>query len=209
MESVVNYDNAFAAFQAAATAMAGDSKPLLKFQKGDWYVGQDNEEIPLGAAVAVDMFHAEWGWIRWSNNKPAERRMVLIASGQPIVPRDTLGYNDEGMWDRDDEGKPRDPWRKTVEIPTREVNGAKREFLMAGSGVGFEGGMKALLKAFGEQMRTNAGKIAIIELRADKYTHPKYGIVKVPSMPLVGWKTAAELEGTTNGNGKPKAATKF
>lgn len=204
---VANYDTAFAAFQAAATALSGDSKPILKFNKGDWYAGQDNTEIPLGTAVAIDMMSAEWGWIRWHDGKPAERRMAHVATGQPPVPRDSLGHADEALWEKDDEGKPRDPWRKSIEIPVREISGEKREFMLAGSGVGFEGACKALFKAFGEQMRANSGKVPVIELRSGKYQHSKWGIVKVPDMPIVSWKTLAELEG--NGNGKSKPATKF
>ena len=206
---VANYDTAFANFQAAASALSGDTKPILKFDKGDWYAGQDNEEVPIGTQLAVDMMSAEWGWVRWKDNKPAERRMTLIATGQSPPARDALGHSDEALWERDDKQNPRDPWQRTIEMPMREISGDKREFTVAGASKGFEGCCKALFKAFGEQMRANIGKVPIVELRSDKYTHRQYGIVKVPSLPLVGWKTLEELETVKSEPAATKKQTKF
>jgi hypothetical protein len=206
MDLVTVNETAIAAFGAAASALGGDSKPFIRFDKGDWYTGQDNQELPHGTKLAVDMMHAEWGWIRWKDQKPVDRRMVTIASGQPPAARDTLGGLDEALWDVDASGKRRDPWQRTIELPVREVSGDKRELLIAGSSKGFEGACKRLFKTFGEQMRLNGGKVPIVELRSDKYQHAQYGMVKVPDLPLVEWKTAAELESKAE---KPKAVTKF
>ena len=171
---------------AAAALSGGDQKPILKFIKGDWLVGQDNEELPLGTKLAADMMNAEWGWFRWKDQKPVDRRMVTVSSGQPVPSRDQLGHDDRQLWDIDANGKPRDPWQRTIEIPVREISGEKREFILSGSSKGFEGGCKALFKAFDKGRRANAGKTPVIELRSDKYSHPTYGIVKTPAMPLVG-----------------------
>lgn len=180
-------ENAFAAFQNAAAALSGDQKPILKFEKGDWYVGQDDEEIPNGTKLAANIMEAEWGWVRWKDGKPVERKMVLVASGAQPGSRDSLGHIDEALWDRDDQQRPRDPWQKMIEIPVRELSGEKREMIISGGSRGHEGACKALFKAFGEGMRANAGKVPVIQLSGDKYTHSKYGIVKVPAMPLVEW----------------------
>lgn len=180
-------ENTFAAFQNAAAALSGDQKPILKFDKGDWYAGQDNEEMPTGTKLAADMLHAEWGWVRWKDGKPVDRKMVLVASGAGPANRDDLGNLDEGLWDRDDQGKPRDPWQKMIEIPVREISGEMREMVLSGGSRGYEGACKALFKAFGEGMRTNMGKVPVISLSGDKYQHKQYGMVKVPALPIVEW----------------------
>ena len=190
-------ENALAAFQNASAALSGEQKLLLKFQKGDWYAGQDNEEIPIGTKLAANIMEAEWGWVRWHDNKPVERRMTLIASGTAPPPRDALGHDDEALWDRDDQGRPRDPWQRMIEIPVRELSGERREMILSGGSRGHEGACKALFKEFGDGMRSNLGKIPVIELRSDKYNHPKYGIVKTPAMPLVSWLDPAAPAATT------------
>lgn len=199
-------ENTLSAFQNAAAALSGEQKPILKFEKGDWYAGQEDEEIPIGTKLAANIMEAEWGWVRWHGGKPVERRMVLVASGQQPATRDALGHADEAMWDRDDQGRPRDPWQKMIEIPVREIEGERREMIISGGSRGHEGACKALFKAFGEQMRANLGKTPVIQLGGSKYTHSKYGIVKVPEMPLVDWfdPATAPAIAAPKTNGKAK-----
>jgi hypothetical protein len=183
-------DNAFNAFASAAAAMAGgDQKPLLKFSKGDWVSGQDNEDVPVGTKFAADVMNAEWGWQRWYDRKPVERRMYLVASGKQPETRDTLGHTDQQLWELGADGRAQDPWQKVFEIPVREIAGDRREFLLTGSSKGFEGGCKALFSAFGKGMRENAGKVPVIALGVSKYKHsnPAFGIIKTPEMNLVEW----------------------
>jgi hypothetical protein len=205
--SVAQYSDSFAAFQAAASVLSGgDQKPILKFEKGDWYAGQDKREVPNGTKLAADIVHAEWGWVRWSDGKPVERRMVPIAAGQPFAVRDSLGHNDKQLWETDTGGKPRDPWQFMIEIPVRELTGQRAEMVMSGGSKGWEGCCKALFVAFGEQMRANAGKVPIIQLGGDRYQHPTYGIVKTPKLDLVEWKSEGDLDAAAPAKGK---AAKF
>lgn len=209
MDLVTVNENALANFGAAASALSGDQKPLLRFVKGDWYLGQDKDEIPLGAKFALNMPAVEWGWIFWHDEKPEERRMVTVASGQPIAARSNLGHEDKELWRRDNEGNPQDPWQKTIEIPARELASEKREVVIAGSSKGWEGCCKALFKAFGEGMRANPGRVPVVELAVGKYDHKKYGITKVPVLNIVAWQTAEELEAAVAAPAPKKASTKF
>lgn len=129
--------------------------------------------------------------------------MVTIISGAQPVTRDALGHADQTVWERDSEGRPRDPWQKTTEIPAREVSGNKREVVIVGSSKGWEGACKALFQAFLDGGKLNHGKIPIIELRGDKYNHPKWGLTKTPVMTLVEWQAPEALLA------KPTTKTKF
>lgn len=184
-------ENQLAAFGSAASALSGSGKPFLSFKKGDWYFGQEQKEIPNGTRVAVDMMNAEWGWLHWIDSKVEERRMVLVASGQPIDGRSELGSTDKDLWPRDKEGNPQDPWQKTIEIPGRFLDGDRDELLLAGSSKGWEGACKALFKEFGEQARANSGLTPVIAIDVSKYNHKVYGITKVPTVTLVDWIDAS------------------
>jgi hypothetical protein len=178
------------AFLAAASSMAGgDQKSILKFSKGDWIYGQDSEEMPIGTRLAADVMNAEWGWVRWHDRKPVERRVVPLASGAVLPTRDALGHDDKDLWPRGDDGREQDPWQKTIEIGVRELTGDRREFLMVGTSKGFEGACKKLFSDFGKAMREQGGKVPVIELGVSKYKHSNaaYGIIKTPEMNIVEW----------------------
>jgi hypothetical protein len=204
MDLVTVNDSMLANFGAAAAALSGDTKAILKCEKGDWYLGQGKEEIKHGTRFALNMSEAQWGWLLWRDKKVDDRRMAAIASGQPIPARGSLGHDDKDLWDRGADGKPIDPWSKTIELPARELDGEQREVMMSGSSKGWEGCCKALFKAFGEGMRANSGKIPIVELSSGKYTHSDYGIVKVPVLNIVDWKAPAELAAPAPAKSKAK-----
>ena len=195
MNEVTGYDqNTANAFGAAASALSGDSKPILKCKKGDWLFGQEDEDVSLGSRVALNVMEAEWGWLYWHDKRPEERRMLKVASGQAISARSDLGKDDKAMWPTGDDGKPQDPWQKTIEIPGREIDGERREFNLSGSSAGFEGAVKKLFKQFAEESRSNPGKVPIVELGNDKYKHKVYDWVKVPVLSIVEWADKDKLD---------------
>jgi len=91
----------FAAY--GAEAVTGD---FLKFSKGEWLKGQNDEEIELGRLLAANVEELSIGWIRWEDGKPAERRMGLLGQGHKPEPRGDLGFTDPALWETDKDGKP-------------------------------------------------------------------------------------------------------
>jgi hypothetical protein len=181
----------------AASALSGGDKLILKHNKGDWLLGQEDEDVPQGTLIAVDMQNAEWGWLRWYDSKPADRRMHLISSGQAPEPRDALDHDDKELWERDPmTNEPRDPWQKTIEIPARELSGERREVLLSGSSRGWEGACKALFKQYGEGLAAGKGALTpIVKLGVSHYDHKNkaFGRIKVPVLELVEWREPGEL----------------
>jgi hypothetical protein len=177
------------AFLALAAALGGTNKPILKFSKGDWTVGQDADDMPAGTRLAADVENAELGWVRWYDRKPVERRMVAVVSGQRPPTREVLGHEDKALWPSDSSGRPQDPWQETYEIPVRELDGERREFLMTGSSKGFRDAFLSLMKQYGTDMRVQAGKTPIVALGNDKYKHsnPEMGWIKTPTFLIVEW----------------------
>src|SRR6185503_20383716 len=54
---------------------------LLKFSKGDYLYGQENDELPMGSKLIANMDQLLRGWIKWADNKPAEQVMGLVVEG--------------------------------------------------------------------------------------------------------------------------------
>jgi hypothetical protein len=172
----------FAAYgQEAANAGA-----FLKFSKGEWQAGQNADEVPLGRKLAANMDELAIGWIRWADGKPAERRMGLLTQGFKPEPRDALGYSEESLWETDEEGRPKDPWSFTNELPLADPdNGEQMTF--AASSKGGIGCIGNLCKAFARAPERRQALTPVLELGRDSYMHPVYKKTYVPLLTIVNW----------------------
>lgn len=219
--AVATYDDSFAAFQAAADSMQGEGKPILKFNKGRWLLGQDDEILEPNTEIAVNVMEAETGWIFWRDGKPEERLFVRIASGRKPEMRSSLGHDDQALWETDKEGKPVDPWARVWEIPAREIDGDQREVTIAGGSKGFEKAAKKLFNQFGQEGKLNQGKVAVVQLGAGTYKHPTWGLTDEPYLTITRWidppvdledddepANEPEAEETSVESKAPKAAAK-
>lgn len=172
----------FAAYgQEAASAGA-----FLKFSKGEWLLGQNDDEVELGRRLAANMDELSIGWIRWEDGKPVERRMGLLAQGYKPELRAALGYTDETEWELDDEDRPKDPWNFTNELPLADPEDGTQMTFSASSkgGIGCVGN---LCKAYAKEYRNQPGKVPVLELSRDSYKHAKYGKTYVPVLNIVDW----------------------
>jgi hypothetical protein len=172
----------FAAYgQEAANAGA-----FLKFSKGEWQSGQNAEEVPLGRRLAANMDELSIGWIRWADGKPAERRMGLLAQGFKPEPRDALGYSDQALWESDEEGRPKDPWTMTNELPLADPDDGE-QMTFAASSKGGIGCIGNLCKSYARAPQRREGLVPVIELGRDSYMHPVYKKTYVPMLNIVDW----------------------
>ncbi len=173
-------------FAAYGQEAASASSNFLKFSKGEWLLGQNNDEIALGRQLVANMAELAIGWIRWSGGKPTERRMGLLAHGYKPEPRHALGDTDEAEWDVDTDGKPQDPWTFTNELPLADPDDGEQMTFSASSkgGIGCVGN---LCKAYGKEYRMREGMVPVIELQRDSYIHPVYKKLYVPTLAIVGW----------------------
>lgn len=61
---------------------------LLKFSKGDYLYGAENDELPMGSKLIANMDQLLRGWIKWQENKPVEQVMGLVSEGFKIPKRE-------------------------------------------------------------------------------------------------------------------------
>jgi hypothetical protein len=171
---------------AAYGQEAASGGTFLKFNKGDWVKGQNDTEVPAGTKVVANMNELSVGWIRWSDGKPAERRLGLLVQGYKAEPRDALGYTDQTLWETDNDGKPQDPWTFTNELPVAVLDDGETLTLSMSSKGGI-GAIGSLCKAYSNGRKEHPGLVPVLSLDRDSYQHPVYKKVHVPVLSIVDW----------------------
>jgi len=193
--------NAFDAF-GDTTASSNIVGTLLKFNKGDWLLGRDQEEVEEGTKFVVLMDDMQVGWQKWMDSKPTEQRFQKITDPSfQHVSRKDLDAQDESEWEIGDDGKPRDPWSATSLVFLKNVGDYGEEATL----YTLPANSKGLLKAVGELSKIYAAKVRqdpsvnpIVEVGSDSYMHPNkaYGRIKTPTLKVVDWEPK-ESEVTT------------
>src|SRR6266850_6356926 len=91
--------NAFEAHGAQATNRTIKGQ-ILKFTKGFWKAGMDDEEVKGNPQLIVDMRTLTVGWQKWENDKPVDNHMGLVSENYQPPPRNKIGDNEEdGGWE--------------------------------------------------------------------------------------------------------------
>ena len=161
--------------------------PILKFNRGKYVAGADQDEVPLGTRLIVAMPEMRAGFKKWEDGKPVDERMALIHLREPIPQRQACGDTDESLWPRDDRGDPQDPWASTFEVPMADIETGEEYLFASGS----RGGINALGKlgrTFGKRLAQYPEELPIVALDAGSYRHKQYGDVEFPVFRIVGWQ---------------------
>lgn len=213
-EDVADY---YAAYGEQASA---SNLPFLKFQKGEWTVGQNDDEVPTGTRFVADMGTLKAGWVRWWNGKPTESEMVSIALGHTPPKRHELPDNDPDQWERDQNG-PRDPWQFTNTLELVNPADPDDRVMLSVSSRGGINAVGALCKAYGSHIRHAPDELPVIALESDSYKHTQYGKVYVPLLRVTAWvdrdgnqveaenhdaRTVVEPAARTRANSRPAAS---
>ena len=162
---------------------------LLKFSKGDWLAGQDDEEIEKGTRLVVQMDTLSVGWVKWLGQKPVEQRMGLVIEGYAPPQRHELGDTDHQLWEIDINGKPRDPWTFTNQVIMYLESDPEELFTFSGQSKGAINAIGDLCRKYGEEMRLRPGELPVVAIGSSSYAHTnkEFGRIKVPTFELVGW----------------------
>jgi hypothetical protein len=161
---------------------------LLKFSKGDWLAGKENRQITPGTRMVADMDSYSVGWIRWSNGKPTDPRMIRIVDRLKPAQRDDLGDQDCELWETDDKGAPRDPWQFTNNLVMADPETGE-VFTFTTSSKGGRRALDKLCQAYGLERVRHRDEWPVVELGIDSYQHPNkaYGRIKEPILKISGW----------------------
>lgn len=161
---------------------------LLKFNKGDWLVGKDGNELPKGTRLIANVADLKVGWQRWEGNRPSDTRMGRVAEGFRPPSRTELGDLDQELWERDNENKPRDPWQATNVLILKATD-SDALYTFAPSSKTAISAIGKVTGEFGKRYRQRPNDLPIVELGVDSFIHkdPRVGRVKIPVLKIVGW----------------------
>jgi hypothetical protein len=193
-----NYFTQYARMAGSASSIVG---MLLKFSKGDFVVGQDNEPLELGTKLIANMDHLFIGWQRWEDARPAEQVMGPVMdpiTKQPFIPprRSELSFNDPAEWEVDEStGKPRDPWVYTHLLMMKEPGKKGQLLTFTTNSAGGKGAMTKLCGDYGQQMREHEDEYPVVSLGVGSYMHsnPAFGRIKFPIFEIVDWADKEEF----------------
>jgi hypothetical protein len=185
-EPATDQADLFEGYGNAATARSIEGT-LLRFSKGEFIAGQENEKILIGARFVACMDTLKTGYVYWQSSAPVEERMGLVAEDFQLPKRKELGDLDQGTWERDVEGRPRDPWQLTNHLFLRDEKGEVYKFSTSS-----RGGISAigeLCKAYAKHIRQHPNQDPIVELDVGSYPHREKAIgrVKFPIFRVVGF----------------------
>lgn len=159
---------------------------FLTFKNGEFTYGQDAKTLPMGTRLAVNMPGLRIGWRRWYGGQLTDDLTELLSEHPRVQRRDELGSDDPAMWEKDQDGKARDPWSLSNVIEF--MDGEGRRYIYASAAKGAINAIGKLCAEYGKLYRQRPGQVPIIELACDSYMHPVYKKTFVPVFtPIVGW----------------------
>jgi hypothetical protein len=170
--------------------------PRLKFTKDGEFAISDTESVPAGTRCIAHIDALEFGWTKWGDNLPIDRRSGRVADRYTPVPRSELGDLDESKWEVQPDGTRRDPWQFQAQLPLTRLDTQDTLDFTTGS----KGGLRAigmLSRAYGKRADKQPKSLPIVELQPDSYKHRQYGKIYVPALHIVNW---------TDDNGAPLSA---
>jgi hypothetical protein len=174
---------------AASLAQPGMDCTQLKFSKGRWLAGRDEQDAG-GKLLLADLDNLMIGWRRWSDKRITDQAVGLVGEGFKPPRREDLGDMDDRQWERDSNGKPSDPWQfgfyiRLVDPETEEA------FAWSATSNGARRVVGDLLNAFVRRRRKHPEACTpLIRLAADFYKHKDFGRVDIPKLEIVEWRAS-------------------
>lgn len=167
---------------AAYGAQAQDGMFLSFSRVGEFEAGQDKEQIAFGTRLVANMPGLKQGWRYWRDGQVVDDLTAPL--GTPHPRRNELGDTDQAMWERDKEGKPRDPWVMTDIL---EMSDGETNYIFSATSKGGRGAIQRLCGEYAKGRRARPDMLPIIKLGRDSYVHKEYGKTYFPVFAIVGW----------------------
>src|SRR5215470_12364956 len=176
----------------------------LSFNKsGEWIAALSSGAtvVPAGRELVALMPELALAWTKWEDSKPTDRHVTLVATGAVPARRDQLGDTDQALWESDDEGKLKDPWQATHELPLLDPESGEK-YVYSTNFVGGRAALGKLAGAFSRGRARHPNCNPVVSLGGGGYEHKikSRGWIHVPVLKIVSWVPASPDHET------PKAA---
>jgi hypothetical protein len=185
---------------AHGVGMAGT---FIKFdgKEGKFVKSQDDTEIPEGSEYVVVYDQIQAGWVRFNGKGQApERKQGAIFDGFVPAPRDTLGDDDQSVWEIGLNGQSQDPWQFQILLPLLSTADDELYVFQTTSITGRRA-CDAVIRICGKMQTREPDDYPVIKLRISGFEHkdPRVGWIKTPAFDRIGKapKTNAALADTS------------
>jgi len=169
----------------ALLASTQTHEKLLKFKKGKFFA-MDNE-VALGTEFLCHASQLVTGWIKFVNNKVADRKMGRAAERFVPPERDELGDMDKSEWEYRD-GEAVDPWSFQHLLPLENAETGE-VYVFTTSSIGGRIATEVVVQEFAKRMkRTGSRSLPIVRLAVTEMKSKKYGAVPRPCFEIVSWE---------------------
>jgi hypothetical protein len=192
-------DNLPAGYKDAARAfldaLAAAPVPLLKFKKTKFVVR--DTEVPLGTEFIAYLHDWARGWVKFMDDELVDKKIGRVIDRFSVPERDELGDADEELWERGDDGKPRDPWVRQDYLPLENAETGEHLVFVTPS---FGG--RIAIEALAQRFARNVGKgLPRVKLATGMFHTKKFGEITRPDFPITAWESDGRVDIT------PRAAT--
>ena len=182
---------------AKQTSIVGE---LLKFSKGDWMCGQNNDLVEPGTEFVANLDEMLVGWIRWSEMRPTDHVMGKVSRNYQPPHRNELGDLDQSTWELDERGDPRDPWQFSNYLLLQGTDDDSEQlYTFTTSSKGGINALGDLCLKYGKMLRQKPDQYPVVKIGGGSYLHPNkaLGYIKYPTFEIVRWvpkKTFAPVD---------------
>ena len=121
------------------------------------------------------------GWVRFDNQRVAERILKRPGDKRRLPDRDELSMADKSEWPLDSKGVAKDPWVKQHYLPLIDGDGALVTFVS-----GSVGGKLAIGKLCSAYLKNKARPI--VKLDVGSFRSKEYGAIPAPDFNIVGFE---------------------
>jgi hypothetical protein len=166
--------------------------------------GQEDTELPAHAKLAAIIPEIKIGYIDWEDGQNVSDAWINITEADKMKElRQSLGKLDQEQWpERDQRGKPKDPFRESVRLPLFWINERKPLMFTSSSTTGYRA-VRHLVKECLKHAQFD--QVAIITIEVASYQHQQYGDVFYPIFNIVNWMKAEQVARLLNGHNAPSS----
>jgi hypothetical protein len=169
----------------AAQDDAGLGK-ILKFKKGNYLIGDD--EIPLGTKFIVHTNAWVKMWLKFVDNRVADRKAYRVALGEKPPVREELDDLDKSLWSDGIDGEPADPWTLQYMMPFENISSGE-VVIFTTSSVGGRRAVSDLCLAYARRAKKGCRGHPIVTLSVRQISKYK---VPAPLFEITSWDDAAD-----------------